>query len=115
MGVGLASATSGRGSLAPPRPAPPAAESALCGPHPREDAPGVPGAPKRGAEGGTGHPRSSGSCVCEQEKRRLQEEIGAARRELEEEKLRVERLKVGDSRPARAVNWGVCVSPPERQ
>lgn len=31
--------------------------------------------------------------MCAQEKRRLQEEIGAARRELEEEKLRVERLK----------------------
>uniref|UniRef100_A0A673UYK5 Paralemmin 3 n=1 Tax=Suricata suricatta TaxID=37032 RepID=A0A673UYK5_SURSU len=31
--------------------------------------------------------------LCAQEKRRLQEEIRAARRELEEEKLRVERLK----------------------
>ncbi|XP_032484702.1 paralemmin-3 isoform X3 [Phocoena sinus] len=31
--------------------------------------------------------------LCAQEKRRLQEEISAARRELEEEKLRVERLK----------------------
>jgi hypothetical protein len=35
------------------------------------------------------------SAVCAQEKRRLQEAIGAARRELEEEKLRVQRLKVG--------------------
>lgn len=47
--------------------------------------------------------------LCAQEKRRLQEEIGAARRELEEEKFRVERLKVGGYRLARAAKWGVCV------
>ncbi|KAG8521281.1 Paralemmin-3 [Galemys pyrenaicus] len=35
------------------------------------------------------------------EKRRLQEEIRAARRELEEEKLRVERLKVGGGKDAK--------------
>lgn len=61
-----------------------------------------PGARRR-REGGRGeggparpHPaRGQLRVLCAQEKRRLQEEISAARRELEEEKLRVERLKVG--------------------
>lgn len=49
--------------------------------------------------------------MCAQEKRRLQEEIGAARRELEEEKLRVERLKVGGSYPVRGSEVGcLCES-----
>ncbi|XP_012584395.1 PREDICTED: paralemmin-3 [Condylura cristata] len=39
------------------------------------------------------HPTACSSGFCAQEKRRLQEEIRAVRRELEEEKLRVERLK----------------------
>ena len=49
-------------------------------------------------EGGPARPhpaRGQLRVLCAQEKRRLQEEIRAARRELEEEKLRVERLKVG--------------------
>lgn len=58
---------------------------------------------REGGRGGGGparpHPASGQLRVlCAQEKRRLQEEIRAARRELEEEKLRVERLKVGGGR-----------------
>ena len=58
---------------------------------------------REGVRGGGGpgrpHPASGQLRVlCAQEKRRLQEEIRAARRELEEEKLRVERLKVGGGR-----------------
>ncbi|KAK2501520.1 hypothetical protein MC885_000919, partial [Smutsia gigantea] len=54
---------------------------------------------ERGEEGGRTtrrRPRPARPALrvfCAQEKRRLQEAIGAAHRELEEEKLRVERLK----------------------
>lgn len=75
-----------------------------CGLQPRESR--EPRLTRRRREGGRGgggparpHPASGQLRVlCAQEKRRLQEEIRAARRELEEEKLRVERLKVGGGR-----------------
>ncbi|CAO2611159.1 Palm3, partial [Lemmus lemmus] len=58
----------------------------------RPGRPGRPGSPEEAGEG-RHWARPQLWVVCVQEKRRLQEEIGAARRELEEEKLRVERLK----------------------
>ncbi|OBS74193.1 hypothetical protein A6R68_15266 [Neotoma lepida] len=67
-------------------------------PPPAGGRPGSPGSPEEAGEG-RHWARPQLWVVCAQEKRRLQEEIGAARRELEEEKLRVERLKVGDCRP----------------
>lgn len=53
-------------------------------------------------------PGRGSSVLCAQEKRRLQEEIRTARRELEEEKLRVERLKV-ESQLGRLPSLGQAV------